>query len=531
MRKLILLCIFIALAFSASSQVVLYTVDTTTLTTNVVYLAGQITLTNPTVPMTNAFYTGYQSNHINYGDSLTNAFVKVNLDLLAISNYISTNALSGGGGGFASNAIANLNGVGTNTYIYSFTTTNDANFSGNNATNIGYIVLSENSGYSQPPNVLSISSERNGGGVGGINIGYNNGQIYGELWTAVIGGASNDISAATMGSVIIGGDANSISSGLTWAQDYSAIIGGHSNQIGIASSAATSQLGSYSFGSQNTITNDRVLLINMTPYPLNSTVANSVDLEARGGVAINTNVNSTYSLNVGGKINVGDNYYINGVPLGGNGISGVAGLYQNTFSKLWATNGAGFGTNYNGLWTNKLSGEFVNCSSGYKLLMPGQWQIGAGTTYTNLNFYVMVTNDSTAVIGVANYPGYSSSTLLGDYTWPAQQNISVSEYTNNPIPIVLSVTQRSTTTTITNGTMAGTWILSLQLNDAVTGTPAFVVRRPGLGTNTLTPISNLVAVTTTNIWTFPVNPNTTNSVTDVSGTGASVSVVDSHIEQ
>jgi hypothetical protein len=57
------------------------------------------------------------------------------------------------------------------------------------------------------------------------------------------------------------------------------------------------------------------------------------------------------------------------------------------------------------------------------------------------------------------------------------------------------------------------------------------ILRPGIRTNTVSPVDTLASFISTNIFLLPVNANTTNSMTDISGSGASVNVIDSHLEQ
>ncbi len=84
---------------------------------------------------------------------------------------------------------------------------------------------------------------------------------------------------------------------------------------------------------------------------------------------------------------------------------------------------------------------------------------------------------------------------------------------------------------VTNLLGRGTWIVGVSFTDAVGGAPAFQVSLPGLFTNTIQPILLGVTGVTTNFYSFPVQPNTTNTITDVSGTGASTAVIRSLVVQ
>jgi hypothetical protein len=95
------------------------------------------------------------------------------------------------------------------------------------------------------------------------------------------------------------------------------------------------------------------------------------------------------------------------------------------------------------------------------------------------------------------------------------------------------VTKDNTTTSITNtSTGKAFWCLTLQFTDSATGTPAVQIRRTGVWTNTISPLAGSLVGIVTNTYWMPVAGVYTNFVTDVStGSGASITVLDSHIEQ
>jgi hypothetical protein len=740
MKKTLLILITLVILLLATKMragLTFQVVDTSTLTTNSLtntltafVMTNANVYSNSVLVITNAVVSGpaqsVKTNNIQKGDSLPGAFAKINGNFALLTSVVKTNGATANGqipyktndatgyywaapsggtgsgltaaqsnllysaintnlaglsatgsnviaslaGSIASNAIPLLNGTGTNTSLHNAIT----------------ISFSKTHAYdpSNELDVLSMSSERNSGGAakGGVNIGFNNGQIYGEWWTATLGGSSNDISQNVEGSAIFGGNNNYINSHINLGHaDYSTIVGGRNNLI---DSSTTFANNSFACGVSNNISgNSGVWAWNDgTAGTFTSAKDFTFLIHSSNGVAININDPGTNALKVSGNVDSTFGFSVNGVPLSGgnppfdpgnlitniygglesvlgisvrsanstvdsypsiddtafgfshasgsyafaagqssasagyatalgvsiasgggsvsigygntasglhstalgntaralhdetfvwsdgtpipdsggapyasltnntfnayaangfnfdggpvmlNGVAinspnGIGSSYQRTFSKLFARNGTGFETNYNGIWTNNYNGEFVNVSSGYKLLMPGTYNIGPGAVSSNLLGYLMVTNDATMVFGATNYPGSYSPTLIGDYTFAGQPTISVSIYDPQP----LTISQRSTTATITNGATVGTWVFSLQLVSAETGTPAFRIQRPGRGTNTLTPLGFLAVATTTNLWSLPVNPNTINSITDVSGTGASVTVVDSQIEQ
>ena len=83
----------------------------------------------------------------------------------------------------------------------------------------------------------------------------------------------------------------------------------------------------------------------------------------------------------------------------------------------------------------------------------------------------------------------------------------------------------SATGNYTNGVARGIWSCFITFNDAVTGAPAAQVKLQGIITNFITPVFIGTAGSVTNYYSFPVQPNSTNSITDVStGAGASITV-------
>ena len=132
-----------------------------------------------------------------------------------------------------------------------------------------------------------------------------------------------------------------------------------------------------------------------------------------------------------------------------------------------------------------------------------------------------------------SYATAAGSILFSDLSAATTNNVPSSFMIANTNGIYFKspfIVRPGSGTTITNGNSKAQWYLTLKLVSAVTGAPAFTIARPNVYTNTLAPLG-LVASTTTNTWVWNLNANTVGTVTDVSGTGASVTVVDSHIEQ
>lgn len=129
-------------------------------------------------------------------------------------------------------------------------------------------------------------------------------------------------------------------------------------------------------------------------------------------------------------------------------------------------------------------------------------------------------NPSTGVIEV-----HTNLSVLGNVSAPTE---SIATNTSPFNPAIVS-----TTFTITNGNSRGLWYLTLAENDAATGNPGarIQVPGPGYGTNTIWPLATLLTGTSvaTNEYMFIVNPNFTNTIVDISGTGASVTIVRSII--
>ena len=122
-------------------------VDTATLSTNTAASYGQITITNASLPITNANYSILRTNNVQIGDALPVAFAKINSNFMALTNFLATNTFSGSGG--ASNAIGNLNGNGTNTTFYGTTWLDSSNLSVSQVTfgtSTNYVYFS-NGGY------------------------------------------------------------------------------------------------------------------------------------------------------------------------------------------------------------------------------------------------------------------------------------------------------------------------------------------------------------------------------------------------
>lgn len=148
-------------------------------------------------------------------------------------------------------------------------------------------------------------------------------------------------------------------------------------------------------------------------------------------------------------------------------------------------------------------------------------------TESNITALGVITGNGSGVTNVAaagiSTNGSASAQVLtssgGATVWAAIGNSTANYAVTN-----------FTTTSATNGPTRGTWELQLLFNDAVTGNPAVRITRPGILTNTIAPLSPALSQNSTNFLDLPVNPNTTNTATDVSGgTGASVTVLKSQI--
>lgn len=255
-------------------------------------------------------------------------------------------------------------------------------------------------------------------------------------------------------------------------------------------------------------------------------------------------------------------FSINSAPFAAPGTPVITGTDNSSFGYLSLANlTAGFGNSTFG-WkagnaTGSGGGANQNTAFGYQALL--QNISGAQNTAIGANALDISTGSQNVGIGIgagqnvttgANNIEIANSGLAGDNGIIRIGDIQTDAYivgTNHVSSIiatnwvafttnisVINISQISTTTTITNGIGQGIWCLSLSLVDNLTGNPVFVIRRPGVYTNTIAPLAALLSAgtsTTTNYYSFRVEPNTTNSITDVSGTGASVSVIDSHIEQ
>ena len=90
MKKTILL-VLMTLTLAARAQI--YTIDTTTLTTNVTTSSAWISITNV---CTNIVYTTLNSNNVATGEPLFTAFNKVNLNFSYVESQINGIATNGG---------------------------------------------------------------------------------------------------------------------------------------------------------------------------------------------------------------------------------------------------------------------------------------------------------------------------------------------------------------------------------------------------------------------------------------------------
>lgn len=215
-----------------------------------------------------------------------------------------------------------------------------------------------------------------------------------------------------------------------------------------------------------------------------------------------------------------DMKYLVGLTLSGRSALATNSIY---FGDTGMTNEV-FAGNARNSYSYGLDGvlRFFNTFLAQTIQTSGNYNNQGGT----INFG---TSGSTALAQANGGHTYTFTAVGGASLVSSNANFATEFSPTNTAPMV--VTQISSTTTITNTAGRGMWFFSLVFTDAVTGQPSATIRRPGLWTNTVSPAFTSVAGVATNFYCLPVNPNTTNSITDTSGTGASTAVIDSHLEQ
>ena len=229
--------------------------------------------------------------------------------------------------------------------------------------------------------------------------------------------------------------------------------------------------------------------------------------------------NNTFNVwAVNGVYLYGSGLYLNGQP--------VVTTPANTIYSGYQVSAAG---GYNGIYTNMATGILTNATGLNGVICTAGIMEDWGWTGALMGYYML--QDVTSP--TSGQAVYNCPTLTGNY--------AVVEYGSGYLPSVTTwspsitngygIYERSTTTTITNTSIKGTWLLTLRLTPTSSSLPTFRVERPSLGTNWLCPLNFMTTVAASNVWNFPVNPNTINAVIDTSGGGAGITVLDSHIEQ
>jgi hypothetical protein len=401
--KKILTIIAAMLALPVFAQ--LQMVDITTPTTNTV-----IHVVSPGILFTNFStntYTRYSTvdtNALQIGDTPYQAFTKINanFNLLAgftnggsgttnfnltgfVQNWTTNNQLSTAGTNtvnllITNLAIANKNGFGTNTTLISgisVTTTNLSVIGQTWLNNSNLYIYTQLTDYDHLNNfVPTMTSATNPSGVASGSY-----SAYYYAWKAFDGTPTDTFTMATLPGFIQYQFTNPVAVNVygfyqagisTFPKDWT--LSG--SQDGITYVVLDTRVG-YTpvfgyvenvFQITNTVAyyyyRVDVTAANLTSYctisgikfgfqtPINVVESSYLlELLSSNGVAINTNRSGGFALNILGSVNVSDNYYINGVPIGGR-FNSPPGLNQ-----LYATNwGTGIYTNLNGVFT--LDGAF-----------------------------------------------------------------------------------------------------------------------------------------------------------------------------
>ena len=231
-------------------------------------------VSNANVSGTNVF--------VGNGTGLTNS--QANISTIGAGSLVSSNqaaaiAQASVAGGNPSQFIASNFGLGTNTLIMQGAGTN---LSYINFTNGVQLTIEQN----PVPTVFE----------GGFTIGKNQGQTYGEYYTVVVGGASNDCYQGSLFSGIFGGLHNFVGqyNSNNW---YNFIIGGVSNQ--------TFANWSYASGFMANSTNGGDWVYSdFQPGvgPFGSSQTNQFLIRSLNGVGINTSITGTNALAVNGNV-------------------------------------------------------------------------------------------------------------------------------------------------------------------------------------------------------------------------------------
>jgi len=238
-----------------------------------------------------------------------------------------SNAPAGGGGGI-SNAIINSFGFGTNTSLVTpslFSLVNIDAFHGNDP-------------FTGSPGIIQILTEEEDSSFknnyGSFSIGAYNGFVYGEKYTAVVGGTTNNIREGVTGSAIVGGANNNIGNPTPQVysgtnSDFSFIAGGQNNLIvGLgfefaAGDQAQSQFkGSWVWADPQGTT-------------FTDTGTNQFLIRAAGGVGINTNNPHGNSLAINGNVDAGG-FSIYGNPIVGGSATNLTPWATNINASGWS---------------------------------------------------------------------------------------------------------------------------------------------------------------------------------------------------
>ena len=319
MKKNILIAVAIV-GLSATSQT-FQTVDNSTLTTGSVYYVFQEISTNIYPQMTNDTVLLQDTNHVNTGESFPTAFGKINSNFQVVSNYMATNA-PGTGANAANTNLSNISTAASNVIasIGGSQTpwVKDINGNSHALTNASYLDFQSGAGQ------VRIWGDQ-GGGVGVVYIGSDpiHSEPYGETYTTVLGGDSNDIGSYKAYSTIVGGLENVIGYSTNGTPgNYSFIAGGVSNSIYADNSFLAGQRG--------TITNNGVFLWNDGATGAHSSQTNNqFSIWAANGL------------------------WVNGSPVNsGIGIAQMWGIGTNTFL-----------TNCVGLYTTNFSADVANAGT------------------------------------------------------------------------------------------------------------------------------------------------------------------------
>lgn len=183
--------------------------------------------------------------------------------------------------------------------------------------------------YEQSESDVNVTSDS------GLSLGLNNGEIFGEKYSTVLG-AYNDVAgfytSSIRGASVLGGTNNIIGSiaalpFLGGDGSWSVIDGGVSNQIGAAYS--------FALGSYNTVTNNNSGIISDGSAAQTTTTSNQLVMIFKRGIAMGTNTAGTNQLAVNGPVNVngdltatnlfGNGAGVTGVKIGWNGITNAPG--------------------------------------------------------------------------------------------------------------------------------------------------------------------------------------------------------------